>query len=152
MSLTLMAFFAALLAPQQGFPAPPTQSMTVDVDRLVRAAEKRTEVWPTQAPPPIPEVALVARHGKGVTSLLLALLSDDPDAEPDAQRWKVQQQVALVLCRIYSESEHCGRAYCDGDPRDRIRGVKAGWLAKIASDAEIQAPSARELLVRFRLF
>jgi hypothetical protein len=35
-------------------------SMKADVDRLVRAAEQLTGVWPTQPPPAIPEVALVA--------------------------------------------------------------------------------------------
>lgn len=150
MSLLAVAPYLAVLASQQPAAAPATESMEADVQRLVRAAEKRTDVWPAQAPPPIPEVAPVARHGKGVTPLLLALLSDDPDAERDPKRWKVQQQAALALCRIYSESEHCGRTYCDGDPPERIRGVKGGWLAKIASDAQMQALSARELLDRIK--
>jgi HEAT repeat protein len=150
MSMTLIALCLALLPSQGVALAPPSESMKVDVNRLVRAAEKRTDAWPTQPPPPAPEVALVARHGKAVTPLLIALLSDDPDAERDPKHWKVQQQVALALCRIYSESAHCGRTYCDGDPPERIRGVKQGWLAKIASDAELQRLSAQELLVRFR--
>jgi hypothetical protein len=33
---------------------------------------------------------------------------------------KVQQQVTLTLSQIYSESQHCGRTYCDGDPPERI--------------------------------
>jgi hypothetical protein len=36
----------------------------------------------------------------------MALLSDDRNAERDRKRWKVQQQAALALCRIYSESQH----------------------------------------------
>ena len=60
----------------------------------------------------------------------MALLSDDPDAERDRKRWKVQQQVALTLSRIYSESPHCGRIYCDGDPPERIARVKAGLAAR----------------------
>lgn len=124
--------------------------MKADVDRMVRAAAQLTGTWPSQPPPPIPEVALVARHGESVVPLLVALLSDDPNAERDRKRWKVQQQVSLVLCRIYSESTHCGRTYCDGDPSERIGNVKQGWLAKIASAAEIHALSARELLDRFK--
>ena len=124
--------------------------MQSDVDRLVRAAETLTETWPSQAPPPIPEVAIVARHGKAVVPLLMALLSDDPYAEHDRKRWKVQQQVALTLARIYSESTHCGRAYCDGDPPGRSAGIKAGWLRVIASAEEMQSVSAPVLLDRFK--
>ena len=124
--------------------------MQSDVNRLVRAAETLTETWPSQPPPPIPEVAIVARHGKAVVPLLMMLLSDDPHAEHDRARWKVQQQVALALGRIYSESTHCGRAYCDGDPPDRIAGIKAGWLRVIASAEEMQSFSAPVLLDRFK--
>jgi hypothetical protein len=119
MPMTLIALFMALLLPAQDEPTSST-SMKADMDRLVRAAETLTGVWPSQRPPPIPEVALVACHGKPVVPLLVALLSDDPNIERDRKRWKVHQQVALALCRIYSESEHCGRTYCDGDrPTDR---------------------------------
>ena len=125
-------------------------AMQSDVDRLVRAAQTLTEMWPSQPPPPVPEVAIVARHGKPVVPLLMALLSDDPHAEHDRKRWNVQQQVALTLVRIYSESMHCGRAYCDGDPPERIAGIKAGWLRVIASAEEMQSVSAPVLLDRFK--
>jgi HEAT repeat protein len=95
-------------------------------------------------------VDIVARHGKAVVPLLMVLLSDDPNAERDRKRWKVQQQVALTLSRIYSQSQHCGRSYCDGDPPERIAGVREGWLRVIASDKEMQALSATGLLERFR--
>jgi hypothetical protein len=32
---------------------------------------------------------------KAIVPLLMVLLSDDPDAERDLKRWKVQQQVSL---------------------------------------------------------
>ena len=124
--------------------------MQPDVDRLVQAAENLTGTWPSQPPPAIPEVAVVARHGKAVVPLLMVLLSDDPDAERDPKRWKVQQQVALALSRIYSESQHCGRTYCDRDPRERIARAREGWLRVIAADKEKQALSARDLLDRFK--
>ena len=124
--------------------------MQRDVDRLVRAAEKLTGTWPSQPPPPVPEVAVAARHGKVVVPLLVALLSDDPNAERDLERWKVQQQVSLTLSRIYSESQYCGRIYCDGDPSERIGNVKKGWLRVIAFDTEMQALSASALLDRFK--
>ena len=107
--------------------------------------------WRSQPPPPVPEVAIVARHGKAVVPLLMALLSDDPHAERDRERWKVQQQVSLALCAIYSESQHCGRTYCDGDPPERIGHVRTGWLNVIASDKEMRALSSRELLDRFKI-
>jgi HEAT repeat protein len=126
-------------------------SMKADVDRLVRAAEQLTGVWPTQPPPAIPEVALVARHGKSVAPLLTALLSDDPNVERDQKRWKVQQQAALALCRIYSKSTtYCEPVGIDGDLPERKRNVKKGWLTKISSEAEMQALPPRELLERFK--
>jgi hypothetical protein len=76
------------------------------------------------------------------------LLSDDPNVERDRKRWKVQQQVALALCRIYSEPQHCGRTYCEGDPPERIGRIKEGWLRVIASDAEMQALPQGSFLTR----
>lgn len=150
MSIPLIALLVALLlTPQAGTPVA-SSSVQQDLDRLVRAAATLTGTWPSQAPPPIPEVALVARHGKPVAPLLVAQLSDDPNVERDRKRWKVQQQLALALCRIYSESQHCGRAYCDGDPPERIGRIKEGWLRVIAADAEMQALSGTELLDRFK--
>jgi HEAT repeat protein len=73
----------------------------------------------------------------------------DERVRADARRWKVQQQAALTLSRIYSESSHCGRSYCDGDPPERIRNVKAGWVRLIALDAERRALSTQERLDRF---
>ena len=150
MSMMLIALLVVLLPPLQTGATRAVSTMQPDVDRLVRAAEKLAGTWPSQAPPPIPEVAIVARHGKAVVPLLMLLLSDDPNAEDDRKRWKVQQQLALTLSHIYSESQHCGRTYCDGDPRERIGRVREGWLSVIASDTELQALSARELLDRFK--
>jgi hypothetical protein len=148
MSMMLVALLAVLLPALQTEAAQTANTMQPDVDRLVRAAEGLARTWP---PPPIADVANVARHGKAVVPLLMALLSDDPHAERDRKRWKVQQQVALTLSQIYSESQHCGRTYCDGDPPERIGRVRAGWLNVIASDREMQAVSSRELLDRFKM-
>jgi hypothetical protein len=150
MSMILVVLLVVLLPPLQTAAAQTTSTMQPDVDRLVQAAEKLAGTWPSQPPPAVPEVAVVARHGKAVVALLMVLLSDDPDAERDPKRWKVQQQVSLALSRIYSESQHCGRTYCDGDPPERIARVRDGWLRVIASDEERQALSARELLERFK--
>jgi hypothetical protein len=148
-SMTLSTLLVALLLSQTGTTLT-SGSMQADVDRLVLSAEKLTGAWPSQAAPPIPEVALVARHGKRVVPSLVALLTDDPNVERDRKRWKVLQQVTLTLCRIYSESQHCGRTYCDGDPPERIGRVKEGWLRVIAGEAELRALSSRELLDRFK--
>jgi hypothetical protein len=127
MLTTLIALVVTALPPSPTGAAQPATVMQADVNRLVRAAENLARTWPSQPPPPVPEVTIVARNGKAVVPLLVGLLSDDPNAERDRKQWKVQQQVALALCRIYSESEHCGRTYCDGDPPERIRrGEKAG--------------------------
>lgn len=147
----MLAFLAvALLLAIQPGTTTATRVMQADVDRLARAAEQLTETWPTQPPPPIPEVALVAQHGEPTTSMLLALLSDDPDVERDRKRWKVQQQAALALTRIYSEPEQCGRVYCDGDPPERIANIKKGWLRVIATHVELRALSSRELVDYFK--
>jgi hypothetical protein len=150
MSLMLAALPVALLLAIQPATTTATRAMQADVDRLVRAAEQLTETWPTQPPPPVPEVALVAQHGEPVTPMLLALLSDDSNVERDPKRWKVQQQAALALSRIYSEPEQCGRVYCDGDPPDRIANIKKGWLRAIALKVELRTLSSRELLDRFK--
>ena len=150
MSMMLIALLAVVLPALQTETAQ-TATMQSDVDRLVRAAEGLEGTWPSQPPPPVLEVAIVARHGKDVVPLLMALLSDDPHAERDRKRWKVQQQVTLTLSQIYSGSQHCGRTYCDGDPPERIGRVRAAWLNVIASDKQMQAASSRELLDRFKM-
>jgi hypothetical protein len=148
MSMTRTVLAVVLF--QVGTIQPADPKMQADVDRLVLVSQQLKGTWPLQPPPPIPEVALVARHGRRATPLLVALLSDDPNVQSDDQRWKVQQQVSLVLSQIYSESPHCGRTYCDGDPPERIGHVKAGWLRVIALDAEMRALSSKELLDRFK--
>src|SRR5262245_4101127 len=118
-------------------PAPLPGPLASDVDRLVQAARQLTGAWPAQPPPPITEVAIVARHGKAAVPLLMALLSDDPGVERDAARWKVQQQASLALGAIYaSEPRHCGRIYCDGNPPERIGRIKQAWQRVVAADAE----------------
>ncbi len=144
------ALVLVLLAAPSATAAQSSGAMQSDVDRLVQAAGALTRTWPSQPAPPVPEVALVASHGKAVVPLLIDLLSDDPSAERDRRRWSVQQQVTLTLARIYAESAHCGRSYCDGDPPERIARIKEGWLRVIAADREMQALSWRELLDRFK--
>ena len=140
---------AALLLFQAGT-TPADPALKADVDRLVLAAQGLKGTWPSQAPPPVPEVALVARHGTRATPLLFALLSDDANAQRDDKRWKVQQQVTLALSRIYSEPPQCGRVYCDDDSAQRIGQIKAGWLRVIVADSEMRMLSSKELLSRFK--
>jgi hypothetical protein len=147
--MTLLAIVTLLLSSLHTTPAQTRSTMQSDVDRLVRVAEQLSGTWPAQPPPPIPEVAVVAAHGRPVVPLLMPLLSDDPNIARDRKRWHVQQQVALTLTRIYRESAHCGRTYCDGDPTERIAGVRTGWLQVIASDNERRALSLQQLLDRF---
>ena len=85
-----------------------TDQMRRDVARLVEAAKKRTTLWPWQGAEP--EVAVVAKYGKAAGLVLVALLDQNPD-NSDNVDWQVQQQVALVLCRIYSVTEEAGHVY-----------------------------------------
>lgn len=148
--MSMIALLVVLLPLLQTATTQTTNTLQADVDVLVRAAEKLSGTWPSQPPPAIPEVAIVAGHGKAIVPLLMVLLSDDPNVERDHQLWKVQQQVSLTLSRIYAESQHCGRIYCDGDPPERIARVRDGWLRVIAADREMQTLSVRELLNRFK--
>jgi HEAT repeat protein len=135
---------------QAGAIPPAGSNMQADVDRLVQAAQQLKGTWPSQAPPPVREVALVARHGTRVTPLLFALLSDDSNVPRDDKRWKVQQQVTLALSQIYAEPPECGRIYCDGDPAERIGQIKTGWLRVIVADSETRMLSSKELVNRFK--
>lgn len=150
MPMTLRMLYGAIALLQVSTPQPVDTNLRTDVDHLVLAAQQLMGTWPSQPPPPVPEVALVVRHGRRVTPLLIALLSDDPNAQSDSRRWKVQQQATLALARIYSEPVQCGRTYCDGDRPERVGQIKAGWLRIIASDSQMRALSSKELLDRFK--
>jgi hypothetical protein len=108
----------------------PTPEMKADVARLVAHANRLKRLWPWQ--PPVPEVDRVARHGKTVAPLLVALIGDDPDLpEPDRPEWRVQQQAALALCRIYGVRDECGHVYCNRASREQNKRVKTFWVSKI---------------------
>jgi hypothetical protein len=104
MSMMLIALLAVSLLALQTETAQ-TATRQSDVDRLVRAAEGVAGTWPSQPPPRVPEVAVVVRHGKSVVPLLMALLSDDPHAERDRKRWKVQSRLA----RARAQGKRLGR-------------------------------------------
>jgi hypothetical protein len=124
----LLLLVTGLIGLQQ--PAPPTPAMRADVNRLAARAEKLERLWPWQGA--IPEVQRVVRHGKAAAPLLLALLDDDPDAGTDGvTEWRVQQQAALALCRIFRVSEECGHIYCNRASREANQGVKKFWSAQI---------------------
>lgn len=146
----LRLFVLAVLLPLHTGCARAADPMQADVDRLVRAAERLTGRWPSQPPPAIPEVAIVARHGRAAVPLLLALLTDSPRAERDRRRWSVQQQATHVLSRIYSQPRHCGRIYCDGGTPDANARIRTAWERVVAFDEEMQALSVRGLIDRFR--
>jgi HEAT repeat protein len=134
-------------AAQLGTPSGPVET---DVSRLVNAAERLTDTWPSQPPPAVREVAAVAAHGRPASPLLVALLSDEPSARLDQMRWKTQQQATLALCRILSEAPQCGIVYCDGASAERTGRIKQWWEARIAADASLRALTPAELLERFR--
>ena len=69
-SIVLMALLFVLLPPSQTADAQ-AAGIKLDVDQLVHAAAKLTGTWPTQPPPPIHEVRIVARHGRAAVPLLM---------------------------------------------------------------------------------
>ena len=120
----------AILALGQAIPPPtPTAEMRADVDRLVARAAALNSLWPWMAA--YPEIDRVVRHGKAVAPLLVALLAVDPhEPEPEMADWRVQQNAALALCRIYKVSEECGHVYCNRTSREVNKGVRRFWLEK----------------------
>ena len=117
MSMILVVLLVVLLPPLQTAAAQTTSTMQPDVDRLVQAAEKLAGTWPSQTPPAVPEVAIVARHGKALVLPLMVLLSDDPDAEHDPRRWKGLQQAALALSVVAPiRSRACAREPVEWPP------------------------------------
>jgi hypothetical protein len=113
-------------------PSERSMQMRADVDRLVAAAEKLPRLWPWQ--PPILEIEPVVRHGKWVAPLLVALLSDDPDNVDEPQKeWRVQQQAALALCRIY-DIDPCEHVFDNRAFPESNRAVKRFWVARIGDE------------------
>jgi hypothetical protein len=122
MSMMMIALLVVLLPPPQTGATRMASTMQPDVDRLVRAAETLTGTWPSQPPPPVPDVAVVARHAGG------------PALRRSECRTRSQAlEGAAAGCAdpepLYSESQHCGRTYCDGDPPARIGRVREGVAA-----------------------
>jgi hypothetical protein len=110
----------------------PEGQMRVAVEKLVKAAESRTTLWPWSGP--IHEVAEVAAYGKAVAPLLVNLLADDPDALDESSPgvdWNVQQQVALALCKIYGVTEEAGHVYLNRASREENSSVKRFWLHEV---------------------
>jgi hypothetical protein len=132
--MSVIVMLSLLLSVSQTTPS--RSVMQADVDRLVARAEKLEKLWPWQAP--IREIDNVARHGTRVAPLLVRLLDDDPDSgRPQVREWRVQQQAALALCRIYSVTDECGHVYCNRATREVNRSVKKFWLKEIAQTPEL---------------
>lgn len=132
--LALLLTFWSALAFAGDDSVQPQSAMQLDVARLVEAARKLDTLWPWQRA--IPEVSQVARYGKAVAPILVALLSDDPDMIKDStpeDDWHVQQHVALTLCKIYGISEESGHVYDNRAMPEENSGVKKFWLRKLAT-------------------
>ena len=121
-------------------PSKPTPEMQADVDRLVARAGEMDRLWPWAAANR--EIDRVARHGKPVAPLLVALLAADPD-EPEMPEWRVQQHAALALCRIYKVSEECGHVYCNRTSREMNKGVRRFWLERTSEETN-RPPGKRQ--------
>ena len=131
--------------------------MAQDVLKMVRAALKLTQPMPWAGV--VPEVDLVARHGKAVVPQLMLLLPDDP-TDPNDRRLvydrpderliiageqfnqRVQQQAAMALCKIYEAPlsklwpvplANCPRFEVRASP-EHNRRVRGFWLKVIAEN------------------
>jgi len=112
-------------------PAPSADSaMRADVNRLIQRANALERIWPWEQLPDA-ELDRVARYGKRVVPLLLELLPDDPEAS-SAPDYRVQQNAALVLCRIYGVQDFFGNIYGNRASEAINRSIRGFWLSKVA--------------------
>jgi hypothetical protein len=131
LACAILALSQAALSPK------PTAEMRADVKRLVARATELDSQWPWKAA--YPEIDRVVRHGRAVAPLLVALLADDPeDFEVEMADWRVQQNAALALCRIYKVSEECGHVYCNRTSREVNKGVRRFWMEKTSEGTDPQ--------------
>lgn len=106
-----------------------------DIAALVASAESSRPVWPDEAP--LPEVDRVATtHGSRAGPALVALLGaehDDPSGT-DSGNIHVQQQAALVLCKVYGVLPTAGATVPDArsTPPD-ARQVSGFWRRKLSA-------------------
>lgn len=104
-----------------------------DISQLVDAASKLNTAWPWQKP--MPEIKLVARHGKGAGSLLVALLKIESFDQKEYSNLYVEQQVALALCEIYNVHPESGKTVIGIRSSDeQNRSVRQFWEKKVKQD------------------
>jgi len=106
--------------------------MEADVARLVAAAKRLNTAWPWQSE--IPEVTLVARHGVTVAPALVAELRYNSEEQWGSEGWNlhVEQQVELVLCKIFGVAPESGRTvFGIRSPEAQNRKVQGYWRAKV---------------------
>jgi hypothetical protein len=142
--LGYLAFAANVSVVSLPLVAAQSATMVEDVAAMVRAAHQ-TCLMPWCAP--VPESDSVVRHGKAVVPRLMALLPDDPD-DPSLSYsgwdeaailagkqfdWNVEQQAAVVLCKIYSVPLTSRPRYDNRASRERNRRVKA-FFAKTVTE------------------
>jgi len=100
-----------------------------DIQKLLNAARKRDRAWEWRGP--VGEVDIVARHGKTIAPKLLKLL-DHPEDYSFDQHITVDQQIQLVLCRIFDEEPvHARTIYFVRTTEEQNRKVKAFWKARV---------------------
>lgn len=129
LQILLMAAFVLLL-PASGTAAPrDTSAEDRDIQKLLNAAAKRNRAWEWRGP--VPEVAIVARHGKIIAPKLLKLL-DHPEDSSTFSHIGVDQQIQLVLCSVFDEKPEHGRTiYFVRTTEDENRKVRAFWKTRV---------------------
>lgn len=109
-----------------------TEDMRQDVAALVAAAKRLDTAWPWQGP--LPEIDVVAKHGKRVAPLLVALLRYGSDKDYGDGVWDlhVEQQVELALCKIYGVTPESERTvYGIRSSEEANKKIKRFWQATI---------------------
>ena len=100
-----------------------------DIAKLLKAAGQVERAWEWQGA--VPEVALVARHGKSIAPRLLRLLDHGPDAST-FDHLHVDQQVQLALCAIFGEQpRHARTIYIVRTSEKENQEVKKFWENRV---------------------
>ena len=101
-----------------------------DIAKLLKAAAQVERAWEWEGA--VPEVALVARHGKQIAPRLLKLLDHGPDAST-FDDLHVDQQVQLVLCTLFGEQpRHARTIYFVRTFEKENQQVKKFWEDRVS--------------------
>ena len=132
LAVCLLLFAAALSIAANRENVEQIKLLERDISGLVSAASRITASGPRAQP--IPEVKLVARHGKKAAPLLLELMKFEEFSQGASWNLHVEQQVALALCEIYQEIPEPSRTVYGIRSGERKVAIRKFWARKVAGD------------------